>query len=221
MEVELEKMSIKELEGVIDRYPWFTLARRELFLKMAEMGDDHKKMGIRRVAGYVYSRERLLKDIDRSVLTGKQDTVEESNESFVFELDFEEVKRDLPEIKSERVDKQERVREVFVVGGDYFRREDFESIDNEGKEFMGRISPITIRAERERSTNDERERISPIDGASEIGDDDLFYTESLAGVYASQGFYKRAIDIYEKLILLYPEKNSYFASLIKEVKKKL
>ena len=216
MEVELEKMSIKELEGVIDRYPWFTLARRELFLKMAEMGDDHKKMGIRRVAGYVYLRERLLKDIDNNILSKI-----ETNENIVFELDFEEVKRDLPEFKSERIAKQERVREVFVVGGDYFKREDFASIDNEGTEFMGRISPITIRAEKEKDTNREREIIPSIDGASDIDDDDLFYTESLAGVYASQGFYKRAIDIYEKLILLYPEKNSYFASLIKEVKKKL
>jgi len=159
MEVAIGKMTIKEIEGILDRYPWFTLARRELFLKMAEIGDDHEKMGVRRVAGYVYSRERLLKDIDRRVSPSRSDTVEESYESFVFELDFEEVKKDTIGLKSERTEKRESVREVFIVGGDYFRREDFESMTNVGTDFTERISPIRVRAEREIDTDTDQERI--------------------------------------------------------------
>ena len=43
-------------------------------------------------------------------------------------------------------------------------------------------------------------------------------TETLASIYAQQGYYQQAIEIYSKLCLLYPEKSAYFATLVKEVK---
>jgi hypothetical protein len=49
-------------------------------------------------------------------------------------------------------------------------------------------------------------------------DDDDFVTETLAFIYARQGYNKRAIRIFEKLSLKYPEKSTYFAAQIEKIK---
>lgn len=51
-------------------------------------------------------------------------------------------------------------------------------------------------------------------------DSEEFVTETLANVYAKQGLFSKAIRIYEQLILINPEKKTFFASRIRFLKEK-
>lgn len=64
----------------------------------------------------------------------------------------------------------------------------------------------------------EDESTSPMDGKPAQEDlNEEFVTETLATIYAQQGYYKKALQIFEKLSLKYPEKSTYFAAQIEKV----
>jgi hypothetical protein len=49
----------------------------------------------------------------------------------------------------------------------------------------------------------------------------LIVSETLAKIYYEQKKYNLALETYKKLRLVYPEKSSYFAALMKEIEKEL
>ena len=56
--------------------------------------------------------------------------------------------------------------------------------------------------------------------ARSIAEDFGVASETLAALLESQGLYDKAIDMYERLCLQYPEKNSFFAAKIESLRNK-
>lgn len=110
---------------------------------------------------------------------------------------------------------------MILAGGDYFNKLDFEELKLDTtmpldkfiveKPTLLRTNPIL--SQKENLNRDETK-------VEENFEDSGFYTETLAKIYSGQGFNKRALEVYSKLILVYPEKSSYFAALVQEIKSK-
>ena len=69
------------------------------------------------------------------------------------------------------------------------------------------------------SFKDIEQQIIQEENESKEKNNELLVTETLAKLYVEQENYDKAIQTYKILILKFPEKNSYFASAIKKIKK--
>ena len=115
----------------------------------------------------------------------------------------------------------EQKPKFVLAGGDYFSKKDFEQIELDTSKPLDSFiaeKPSLLRSAMSGKS------IKPVPDEDLEEDqnfeDASFYTETLAAIYVEQGFYKRALDVYAKLILLFPEKSAYFATLVKEIKNK-
>ena len=194
---DLKRLKLEELVGVINLYPWFGGARKELCARMSRMGEVLSDSQCAEAAMYVVAREKVSALKKSSQNTSWTDAdIERLLKSYLSEkpaivAEPEEVKESQPE------------RKVYVVGGDFFSQAEYDKVrqaeDNVFSRYASKdravVSAPQVKADKEI----------------------CFYTETLAQIYAEQGYYDQSKEIYSKLILAYPEKSAYFASLIQKM----
>jgi hypothetical protein len=205
---DIENLDVYELEAILREYPWFSYARDVMLCKLAKLGKECFDSGIRSSAAFIVGRERLLKKAH--LIFEKNDVEINSNSDCI---NFDEIKSEADRyIFNEQpiIKKEER---KYIPGGDYFSKEDLESFSNNNsfREFG-----INLQLTKD-DVIDPDPNVEANDKDS-IFDSPEFMTETLAKIYSSQCYYDKALEVYKKLILLYPEKNAYFASLIEEIK---
>jgi tetratricopeptide (TPR) repeat protein len=215
------------LQDLIRRYPWFSLGHFLLFKSLCGMGGDASLSQSEKTAAYVYARQKLYFIVEQS----RKDFEKLAEEEF-FTLDLpkqegETTAKQQQKVGSRRAKEtpvQEFVIDVpqertFYPGADYFGKEYMETVQLDVSvpvdRFISESPRFTQALKRAGEDVDTSEQDEPPTLA-----DDEFVTETLAKIYADQGYYKLAVACYAKLILLYPEKSTYFASLAEEIKQK-
>ena len=191
--IDLKRLNLDELNGVVNLYPWFGGARKELCRRMSELGEgawsDERYAD---AALYVGSR-RIL-----AALAHKGHKADYSDHQ-VKELLRAYIDEGVGEVHDEG-----QPRRVIVVGGDYFSAQQYAGVKREGDgDFAAMAKESTVEL--------------PVISLKE--DDFTDYcTETLAQIYADQGYPDQAKQIYSRLSLRFPEKSAYFAALIEKLK---
>jgi hypothetical protein len=188
--INLKSLTIDELAGVVNLYPWFGAARKELCLRMSSVGGEG--WGVRDYAVnalYLGSRA-FISDIVRA--GSARDYSDRDLETLLKAYTAGE---ETPEAEAPKP----RTR---VVGGDFFTQDDYDSVKRSDDNIF---SSFASKAKGEETH----------EKGGELPED--FCTETLARIYIDQGYYEQAKLIYSKLLLRYPEKSAYFAALIQKL----
>lgn len=82
-------------------------------------------------------------------------------------------------------------------------------------QWLKSMKKIYVEEQKELNANEEKAVVTK---ASESNQREEVITEAMADVLVKQGKLPQAIELYNKLSLLHPEKSAYFATLIKELK---
>lgn len=191
--IDIHKLNMDELNGVISLYPWFGAARAELCRRMSELGEgawsDERYAD---AALYVASR-RIIAEFARK-----------GHETEYADADIKELLRAYIEEGKAEEKVQRKASGGRGRGGDYFSQEEYDSVrqadDNIYSAFARVEDGTEVPVVKEESFND-------------------FCTEALAQIYAEQGYHEQAKQIYSQLSLRFPEKSAYFAALIEKLKK--
>jgi len=192
--IDIKKLTLDELAGVVNLYPWFGGARKELCERMSRMGDGGWGEAQYADAAMYMASRRKLSDMMRSARRKDWEDadIEKLLKSYITE-------KKEPEYASENGGR----RKVYAGVGDYFSQDDYEQVRKADDNVFSRYA---AKASQGKSSPEEK---------TDLHFD--LYTETLARIYLEQGYPEQAKSIYSKLILAYPEKNAYFAALIQKI----
>ena len=228
---------IEQIEEFTRNYPWCAIGHKMLFKVLCAQSDEAYHSYASKVSVYLFDKEELftLAHAPRTifpmisepfVLKGiKKEEKPQENEADVFEVipDTAPVPEPVPTPAPVFVPKPvppDPVERIVIAGGDYFAQSILDTAYLEEKNPIDRfiitnpkLTPVQLFQEEK---EEKEEKVS----LRNVGDDN-FMTETLAKIYADQSLYQLAIEAYKKLILLYPKKSDYFASLIKDIKIKM
>ena len=165
--INLKTLTMDELAGVVNLYPWYGAARKELCRRMAGVGGE--SWGVSQFsdqAMYVGDRGSIAE------IMHKSDGADYSDKGLEALLSsyIEEKKKEAPVYE----------RKVHVVGGDFFSQSEYEKVKKVEDNVFARFQPKT------RPRPEEHGDVSELD----------FCTETLAQIYAEQGYFEQAKRIY-------------------------
>ena len=184
--IDIHRLTLDELAGVVNLYPWYGAARVEMCRRM--LSDGWGEGEIAPHALFVPDRSKLSSIVRSTVPVDCTDKdVKAILASFM-------APKPVDEIPSEE-------HAVRVVGGDYFSQAQYDNVKEQKDNIFTKFA---FKAARNADEPDE--------GTSDMAE--RFATETLARIFAEQGRTEEARRIYSRLVLEIPEKSAYFASLI-------
>lgn len=204
MEYKPSEECVKALQNMLAEKPWFAIGHQLLAKEIQRLEQNDFENYPAKAAIYSMNRKLLY---DRLF-----DAAQNHNNIELQNFNMEEQQSgEIPEAE------QQPIFDYPVA--DYFANQTVSiNANSEDAVDMFLASSQKISVKTEDNKNETVEIDEDADMETIIGDD--FVTETLAEIYAGQGYISRAIKVYEKLSLQNSKKSVYFATLIENLKKR-
>ena len=195
-----------ELESLVKKYPYFTVAQVLLAVAMGRADDSRATEQLRLAAAMAPNRNAL-----RRLFSQLPD-------------EFVETEDDIDQEMAQLEEKKKNLDELMAIIN--YKIAELERKKTAPKKAEKKLSKAEIIdkfiAENPSISRPKQEFFNPISAAQEsVIDQENIVSETLATIYEKQGYYAKAISIYEKLKVKYPEKSIIFAGRINTLKEKL
>jgi hypothetical protein len=223
-QTSLEDDTLKDLQNLLEEYPYFQTAQILYTLGLQANKDTRFNAALRKSACYTGDRRKLFYLVEEkfftpSILQNLEEDENATDSSFDL-IDFFLAGKE----KEENQRAKRMVLDSEPVSADYLSYILSEETQKEDKEvlpmqhqqaiddFLEKDEKIAIKLD----VKDIEEEVFP---EQEVVNQESFFSETLAKIYLKQKKYEKSLEIIRKLSLLYPEKNRYFADQIRFLEK--
>ena len=189
----INKEGINQLNEIIKEFPYFHTGQLLLCKGLHNIDSIRFKTQLRKAASYAANRKVLFQLINKQQNKKTKKTIHINNE--LIKDEYHSFIDWLSIIKTEKIDRSKNMKSNQIID-------------------------IFIKNQSNLSRNNKQEFFKSTDiGKKSIIENKDLITETLAKVYTKQQHFDKAISVYQKLSLKYPQKSSYFADQIKLITK--
>ena len=202
----MTRLNVSELEALVMKYPYFTTAQVLLAVNMTRDNHEKAQQQLKLAAAMAPDRNTL-----RKLCIQLPDEYVVNEEDIDLQMaQLEEKKKNLDEL-------------MAIINYKIAELERKKTAPKKAEKKLSKAEIIDkFIAENPSISRPKQEFFNPISAAQEsVIDQENIVSETLAMIYEKQGYFEKAISIYEKLKLKYPEKSIIFAGQINALKNKL